>query len=44
MQQKHHTQEKVSWYQKVQRSWVVNTLIIPIVIALLCGLIIAWLK
>jgi|GEM_PF-5232478 len=44
MHQTYHMQKKISWYWRIQHSWVVNALIIPIVIALLCGLIISWIR
>lgn len=39
-----HEQEKASWYRWIQRSWVINALIIPILIALVCGLIVHWIR
>lgn len=44
MQKIQNIQKKFFWYQKIQRSWIVNALILPVVIALLCGLIVAWIK
>ncbi len=39
-----HDGEESTWYRRLQRSWTINTIVIPIAIALICHVIFEWMK
>ena len=38
------SESEETWYDKIQRSWVINVLVIPTAISLLCNLIVHWMR
>ncbi len=36
--------EETSWYHRIQQSWIVNAIVIPMAISLICNVILHWMR
>lgn len=39
-----HEREESAWYRRLQRSWMINAIVIPTAIALICHVVFQWMK
>lgn len=40
----HLSEEACPWYRRLQHSWLINTIVIPTAISLICQAIFQWIK